>query len=388
MKKTINLYKDVFKLLLRNKRQSILTAIAIAIASFVVLFIQASSEFTNQSLSDNLHINQSQTTLNFVGENLIESTGFTEVDKNSIEKLIKNKAQLVSSSYGVNVNVFLNDSKQILSYRTLEDLKKNEVNFPEVVTGKKLGIQHDILNEVAISDKALINLTRQNNIEKFINSSIKIKNKNYKISTIYKASTINEIVPSLIVSEQTKKEIMQNKIYYDEMIIFTQNQTDINKALAFLDRYGTYKESGSYTYTDNKGVYEETKAQSETMLNFIALLSSISIFVAGFGVMNAMLSSISERSKEIAIRRSLGAKKSDIQLSYIIEGTLLSTIGGVIGIVLSLLFIFIMNVLGFVASLTILQIIITLLSTAIFGVLFSIIPAMVAANKNIVEGLK
>lgn len=386
--KTINLYKDVFKLLLRNKRQSILTAIAIAIASFVVLFVQASSEFTNQSLSDNLHINQNQTTLNFVGENLIESTGFTEDDKNSIEKLIKNKAQLVSSSYGINVNVFLNDTKQILSYRTLEDLKKNEVNFPEVIKGKKLEILNDISNEVAISDKALINLTRQNNIEKFINSNIKIKNKNYKISTIYKASTINEIVPSLIVSEQTKKDIMQNKIYYDEMMIFTQNQTDINKALAFLDRYGTYKKSGSYTYTDNKGVYEETKAQSETMLNFIAMLSSISIFVAGFGVMNAMLSSISERSKEIAIRRSLGAKKSDIQLSYIIEGTLLSSIGGVIGIVLSLIFIFIMNVLGFVASLTILQIIITFLATAIFGVLFSIIPAMVAANKNIVEGLK
>ncbi len=386
--KTINLYKDVFKLLLRNKRQSILTAIAIAIASFVVLFVQASSEFTNQSLSDNLHIDQNQTTLNFVGENLIEAIGFTEDDKNSIEKLIKNKAQLVSSSYGINVNVFLNDTKQILSYRTLEDLKKNEVNFPEVVKGKKLGILNDKSNEVAISDKALINLTRQNNIEKFINNNIKIKNKNYKISTIYKASTINEIVPSLIVSEQTKKDIMQNKIYYDEMIIFTQNQTDINKALAFLDRYGTYKKKGSYTYTDNKGVYEETKAQSETMLNFIAMLSSISIFVAGFGVMNAMLSSISERSKEIAIRRSLGAKKSDIQLSYIIEGTLLSTIGGVIGIVLSLIFIFIMNVLGFVASLTILQIIITFLATAIFGVLFSIIPAMVAANKNIVEGLK
>ena len=62
-------------------------------------------------------------------------------------------------------------------------------------------------------------------------------------------------------------------------------------------------------------------------LNFIAFLSSISIFVAGFGVMNALLSSVSERSKEIAIRRALGAKKSDIYLSYMIEGTFLSIIG-------------------------------------------------------------
>ncbi|WP_301421031.1 ABC transporter permease [Mammaliicoccus lentus] len=386
--KIINVFKDVFKLLLRNKRQSILTAIAIAIASFVVLIVQASSEFTNQSLSDNLQLEKEQTTLNYVGENVIEPTGFTEEDKNSIEKLIKTKAQLVSSSYGTKVNVFLGTSKQILSYRTLEDLKKNEVNMPKVLKGKKLGGQKDKSNEIAISDKALINLTRQNNIEKFINSNIKIKNKNYKISTIYKASNINELLPSLIVTERTKKDIMQNKIYYDEMIIFTQNQIDINKALGFLDKNGTYKGTGSYTYTDNKGIYEETKTQTETILNFIALLSSISIFVAGFGVMNAMLSSISERSKEIAIRRALGAKKSDIQLSYIIEGTLLSSIGGIAGIVLTLIFIFLMNMIGLVASLTILQIIITFLATVIFGILFSIIPAMVAANKNVVEGLK
>lgn len=386
--KIINVFKDVFKLLLRNKRQSILTAIVLAIASFVVLIVQASSEFTNESLSDNLQLEKEQTTLNYVGENVIEPTGFTEEDKNSIEKLIKTKAQLVSSSYGTKMNVFLGTSKQILSYRTLEDLKKNEVNMPKVLKGKKLGGQKDKSNEIAISDKALIDLTRQNNIEKFINSNIKIKNKNYKISTIYKASTINELLPSLIVTEQTKKDIMQNKIYYDEMIIFTQNQTDINKALGFLDKNGTYKGTGSYTYTDNKGIYEETKTQTETILNFIALLSSISIFVAGFGVMNAMLSSISERSKEIAIRRALGAKKSDIQLSYIIEGTLLSSIGGIAGIVLTLIFIFLMNMIGLVASLTILQIIITFLATVIFGILFSIIPAMVAANKNVVEGLK
>lgn len=386
--KVINIFKDVLKLLLRNKRQSILTSIAIAIASFVVLIVQASGEFTNQSLSKGLHLEKNQTTLNFVGENVVESTGFTREDKESIEKLIKTKAQLVSSSYGTKVNVFLRDAKQILSYRTLEDLKKNEVNIPKVIKGKKFENQNNESNEIAISDKALIDLTRQNNINNFINKDIKIKNKSYKIKTIYKASTINEVVPSLIVSKKIKKDIMDNKIYYDEMIINTQNDIDIYKALDFLDRNGTYKKEGSYTYTDNKLIYEETKSQTETILNFIALLSSISIFVAGFGVMNAMFSSISERSKEIAVRRALGATKKDIQLAYTLEGTLLSSIGGVAGIVLALLCITLMNILGLVASLSILQIIITFIATVIFGVLFSIIPAMVAAHKNMIEGLK
>lgn len=286
------------------------------------------------------------------------------------------------------VNVFFGDTKQIISYRTVKDLKKNEVNLPEVIIGKKLDKQDTLSNEIAISDRALLNLTRENNIEKFIYKDIKIKNKNYKIITIYKASTINELVPSLIISEKIKKDIMKNGIYYDEMLINTQNQKEINKALSSLDRNGSYKQKGSYTYTDKKGIYEETKSQTETILNFIALLSSISIFVAGFGVMNAMFSSISERSKEISIRRALGAKKSDIQLSYIIEGTLLSTLGSLTGIILTLICITLMNMLGLVASLTCLQIIITFIATVGFGIVFSIIPAMVAANKNVIDGLK
>ena len=104
--------------------------------------------------------------------------------------------------------------------------------------------------------------------------------------------------------------------------------------------------------------------------------------------MNALLSSVSERSKEIAIRRALGAKKSDIYLSYMIEGTFLSIIGGMSGILIAEIFVILMNISGFVATLTLNHILITLFTTSVFGVVFSIIPAMVAANKNVIEGLK
>lgn len=135
-------------------------------------------------------------------------------------------------------------------------------------------------------------------------------------------------------------------------------------------------------------VYEETKARATTILNFIALLSSISIFVAGFGVMNAMLSSVSERSKEIAIRRALGAKKSDIYQSYMMEGILLSLLGAITGIGVATLFVVLMNMSGLVTTLTLNHILITLFTTGVFGIVFSIMPAMVAANKNVIEGLR
>ena len=104
--------------------------------------------------------------------------------------------------------------------------------------------------------------------------------------------------------------------------------------------------------------------------------------------MNAMLSSVSERSKEIAIRRALGAKKSDIYQSYMMEGILLSLLGAITGIGVATLFVVLMNMSGFVTTLTLGHILITLFTTGVFGIVFSIMPAMVAANKNVIEGLR
>lgn len=191
-----------------------------------------------------------------------------------------------------------------------------------------------------------------------------------------------------MVTNEIKELLLGKREYFDELVVETNQLENINKALSALDTYGTFRKEGTYAYIDNRRVYEETKAQATTILNFIALLSSISIFVAGFGVMNAMLSSVSERSKEIAIRRALGAKKSDIYQSYMMEGTLLSIMGAIAGIGVATLFVILMNMSGFVTTLTLDHILITLFTTGVFGIVFSIMPAMVAANKNVIEGLR
>ena len=191
-----------------------------------------------------------------------------------------------------------------------------------------------------------------------------------------------------MVTNEIKELLLGRREYFDELVVETNQLENINKALSALDTYGTFRKEGIYGYIDNRRVYEETKAQATTILNFIALLSSISIFVAGFGVMNAMLSSVSERSKEIAIRRALGAKKSDIYQSYMMEGILLSLLRAITGIGVATLFVVLMNMSGFVTTLTLDHILITLFTTGVFGIVFSIMPAMVAANKNVIEGLR
>lgn len=373
---------DTLKLLKRNKRQSILTSLAITVATFVLLVILSSSSYTTSTLGNDLKIEEDTATMTYTPQNMLDIRGFTQEDKQLIEQTIGKPARLSSSSYALYAETYFNDSKQNLSFRTLGDLNKNGLVVPALLKGRAL---EELDGGVAISDKALMSLTRKENIETFLGETINISGKEYPIQAIYYGSAVNERLPSLLVTNEIKELLLGGREYFDELVVETNQLENINKAL---DTYGIFRKEGTYGYIDNRRVYEETKAQATTILNFIALLSSISIFVAGFGVMNAMLSSVSERSKEIAIRRALGAKKSDIYQSYMMEGTLLSLLGAITGIGVATLFVILMNMSGFVTTLTLDHILITLFTTGVFGIVFSIMPAMVAANKNVIEGLR
>lgn len=376
---------DTLKLLKRNKRQSILTSLAITVATFVLLVILSSSSYTTSTLGNDLKIEEDTATMTYTPQNMLDIRGFTQEDKQLVEQTIGKHARLSSSSYALYAETYFNDSKQNLSFRTLGDLNKNGLVVPALLKERAL---EELDGGVAISDKALMSLTRKENIEPFLGETINISGKEYLIQAIYYGSAVNERLPSLLVTNEIKELLLGGREYFDELVVETNQLENINKALSALDTYGTFRKEGTYAYIDNRRVYEETKAQATTILNFIALLSSISIFVAGFGVMNAMLSSVSERSKEIAIRRALGAKKSDIYQSYMMEGTLLSIMGAIAGIGVATLFVILMNMSGFVTTLTLDHILITLFTTGVFGIVFSIMPAMVAANKNVIEGLR
>lgn len=367
---------DTLKLLKRNKRQSILTSLAITVATFVLLVILSSSSYTTSTLGNDLKIEEDTATMTYTPQNMLDIRGFTQEDKQLVEQTIGKHARLSASSYALYAETYFNDSKQNLSFRTLGDLNKNDLVVPALLKGRAL---EELDGGVAISDKALMSLTRKENIETFLGETINISGKEYPIQAIYYGSAVNERLPSLLVTNEIKELLLGGREYFDELVVETNQLENINKALSTLDTYG---------YIDNRRVYEETKARATTILNFIALLSSISIFVAGFGVMNAMLSSVSERSKEIAIRRALGAKKSDIYQSYMMEGILLSLLGAITGIGVATLFVVLMNMSGLVTTLTLNHILITLFTTGVFGIVFSIMPAMVAANKNVIEGLR
>ena len=125
--------------------------------------------------------------------------------------------------------------------------------------------------------------------------------------------------------------------------------------------------------------------------NLLVLIATISLFVAGIGIMNIMLVTVTERTREIGVRKTVGARRSDIFIQFLIEAVVLSLLGGIIGIALSgLICLLISRLPG-----SVLQPIITppVIGMAMavctgVGILFGVTPAVRAANLNPIDALR
>jgi putative ABC transport system permease protein len=121
----------------------------------------------------------------------------------------------------------------------------------------------------------------------------------------------------------------------------------------------------------------------------LGAIAAISLVVGGIGIMNIMLASVTERTREIGIRRALGAKRRDIVLQFLIETVMLSGIGGILGVALGVSIPYLITYVADQA--TIIQPwspIVAFGISGLIGIVFGLYPAMRAADMDPVEALR
>jgi len=138
--------------------------------------------------------------------------------------------------------------------------------------------------------------------------------------------------------------------------------------------------------------YELLKQEEKERRIYNILLGSIaaiSLLVGGIGIMNIMLATVSERTREIGTRRAIGAKKSEILEQFMIEAVTLSVTGGIIGVLLGIGMSLSINwIINFKTVVTFFSIFIAFSISAMVGIIFGLLPARKAANLSPIEALR
>ena len=134
---------------------------------------------------------------------------------------------------------------------------------------------------------------------------------------------------------------------------------------------------------------QQLQSMSESTNTQLIWIASISLLVGGIGVMNIMLVSVTERTGEIGLKKAIGAKKKRILLQFLTESAVLTSLGGVIGVVSGVILAeVISNLMQIPVSISVPAIVIAVVFSTLIGVVFGMLPAIQAANLNPIEALR
>lgn len=150
------------------------------------------------------------------------------------------------------------------------------------------------------------------------------------------------------------------------------------------------KEGGDddFNIRSQQEMMETMSSTMQTLQTVLVVAAAFSLLVAGIGIMNIMLVSVTERTREIGLRMSVGARGRDISRQFLIESVMISLSGGLLGVGLGYMFTWIAKSIGFPATVPLWSVLVSFGVCACIGLVFGIIPARKAARLDPIEALR
>ncbi len=200
----------------------------------------------------------------------------------------------------------------------------------------------------------------------------------------------------IVIPVMTAMKRVLGKLYVDYIDIEAASAADIDSVLALIPelmnkRHNIPLSAGddAFQIRNMADIQAALTESSKTMSLLLASIAAISLLVGGIGIMNIMLVSVTERTKEIGLRKAIGARRSDILLQFLVESVAVSAIGGLMGILLGWIMTKILSAAaGWVTSISPESVILAFFFSATIGIVFGIYPARKASLLNPIDALR
>lgn len=392
------LFSDALTALTRNKKRSILTMLGIIIGiGAVIAIISIGKGFENFVVGQLTDNEDNEITSNIIFQpkdmdlyydsniEFFRNYEISEIKKISGVKDVK-FAQNEESKEEANLGIQSNRKSENSRSKLVEN------SDMDIIEGRNINsVDNKLKNRVIVIDKNVAERLFDKK-DSYIGKSVDINGLNYEIVGVYSGglSMMGMMDYSVYLPKNTYNFYNKSKDNNPSITLYLESGasvSDVSKEVVnYLSENGSMKNYGSYSFFDMGEIMDGISNILDNITKFIALIGGISLFIAGIGMMNMMYISVSERTKEIGIRRALGATKKNITMQFLLEGVVITVIGGILGYIFGLILAFIISAfLPFTVAIEPGPIFIALSISLIIGVVFSYSPAKSAANKNVIE---
>ena len=192
-------------------------------------------------------------------------------------------------------------------------------------------------------------------------------------------------------NEETEEKKAVNYHQLDRLVVRVNNTELMHPLAEVISRMLQRRHNGmvDFSVVVPEELLKQEQRTKEIFNIVLGAIASISLIVGGIGIMNIMLASVLERTKEIGIRRSVGATRKDIVLQFLSEATTISVTGGIIGIILGFaISIVIEQTAGIHTIVSFLSVVISFAISITIGIAFGFFPAQRAAQQDVIQSLR
>ncbi len=373
-----------------NKVRSFLTMLGVIIGVSAVITLVALGNGATKSITDNIQsLGTNMITISMGGRG--SNRGVSEDDLMKFADKNKEIIEAVAPSINSNVTVKVgNENIDTTLVGTSEAF--STVRNTSVQNGRFINVL-----DVEKRQKVVLLGTYVSN-ELFPDSNpigqrIKINGEIYTVVGVLEEkddSTEQSQDDQVIIPYTTATRLVKNATI-STFYVQAKTEDTVDAAMEKLDEMllEEFKSEDAYRVFNQAAMLETITTTTQTLSMMLGGIAAISLIVGGIGIMNIMLVSVTERTREIGIRKSIGAKRKNILVQFLIESIVISCLGGIIGILLGIGFSSLLgSLLRIPASPSVSTVILSFSFSAMVGIFFGFYPANKASKLNPIDALR